>query len=198
MFELGGGFPEKPAPDGPGAPVRRESAWGIVQWNVAIFSGGRFLADKAAVSERNAGMRKHLLHMLAACAAFNSLATATLKPGYPLTPDVLGKVEIIQGEVPKAWQPGKVYILECWATGSQPSIAVIPRSHLAAILTSRFQWRTGDKQAAIATANQAMEKAEVREAVIYGAYANSLETDKPQTFKSVSVRRETQTPASNR
>lgn len=51
----------------------------------------------------------------------------TLKVGTEVTLKSLEEVTWVKGEGPKAFEPGKVYVFECWATWCAPCVASIPR-----------------------------------------------------------------------
>ena len=50
----------------------------------------------------------------------------TLKPGSEVTPEAIAEATFVKGSAPANWEPGKLYILECWATWCGPCLISIP------------------------------------------------------------------------
>ncbi|MGC4013462.1 MAG: TlpA disulfide reductase family protein [Luteolibacter sp.] len=73
-------------------------------------------------------MHLHTSKFLAALAVASSLVCPAfgLVAGDAVTPDALGKATFVQGAAPAAWEPGKIYFIECWATWCGPCIGAIP------------------------------------------------------------------------
>ena len=54
---------------------------------------------------------------------------AKLVPGSEVSLSAIKAADWIQGEGPTTFEPGKVYIFECWATWCPPCIALIPHAN---------------------------------------------------------------------
>lgn len=54
------------------------------------------------------------------------LPPVTLKPGSDVKFASFAAAKWLQGEAPKAFEPDKIYVIECWATWCGPCVAAIP------------------------------------------------------------------------
>lgn len=67
----------------------------------------------------------HLL-LLTLTSLMTAAFGATLKPGDAVPLEALRDCTFLQGEAPEAWEPGKLYLIECWFTTCGPCVAVMP------------------------------------------------------------------------
>ena len=81
------------------------------------------------------GLRLRGLICIVACSVMVLAPTAsaqkpkskpTLKPGSEVSISAIKSADWIQGSGPTAFEPGKVYVFECWATWCPPCVALIP------------------------------------------------------------------------
>ncbi|MEP4078550.1 MAG: TlpA disulfide reductase family protein [Haloferula sp.] len=64
--------------------------------------------------------------IVATFALILAIPAAALSPGDKVTPDAIAKADFIKGEPIKKWEPGKPYIISCWATSSSSSVLTLP------------------------------------------------------------------------
>ena len=64
--------------------------------------------------------------LVSVSAAQETKTEAKLVPGSDVSLSAIKAANWIQGEGPTAFEPGKVYVFECWATWCPPCIALIP------------------------------------------------------------------------
>lgn len=55
-----------------------------------------------------------------------SIPALGLVPGNPVKPDAIAAADFLKGSPPKTWEAGKTYLVNCWATGSVPSVLTLP------------------------------------------------------------------------
>jgi len=64
--------------------------------------------------------------MVSVSSAQETKAGPALVPGAEVSLSAIKAADWIQGEAPAAFEPGKVYVFECWATWCPPCIGLIP------------------------------------------------------------------------
>ena len=67
---------------------------------------------------------------IACCAPLKAREQPALKPGDTVESRLLAACQPIQGKVPQTWEPGKVYLLELWASWCAPCVQAIPHVNL--------------------------------------------------------------------
>ena len=87
------------------------------------------------LDKKASGFRLRGLICIVACSVMVLATTAsaqqpkskpTLQPGSEVSISAIKSADWIQGSGPTAFEPGKVYVFECWATWCPPCVALIP------------------------------------------------------------------------
>ncbi len=107
----------------------------MINHTVANHTDLRSCLLKLPLSNNARQLRLRVMNCIVAC-TFIALATTavaqkpdaepTLLPGSAVNLAAITNADWIQGEGPTAFEPGNIYVFECWATWCPPCVALIP------------------------------------------------------------------------